>query len=29
MALVDGRWVSDVRMRLLEDEYRRFQAQGP
>jgi RimJ/RimL family protein N-acetyltransferase len=23
-ALVDGRWISDVRMRLLEEEYRRF-----
>ncbi len=27
-ALVDGRWVSDIRMRLLEDEYRAFAA-GP
>lgn len=26
-ALVDGRWVSDVRMRLLEEEYRRFRSQ--
>jgi ribosomal-protein-alanine N-acetyltransferase len=27
-ALVDGRWVSDLRMRLLEGEYRRFRAQA-
>lgn len=28
-ALVDGRWVSDVRMRVLEEEYRRFRAASP